>query len=418
MIMNYNRRIYFLIFGLFLLWGLAGNMNTVLMAQFGNIFELSSSQIRLIPITFYFGYFATALPAAFLMRKFDYKAGVMIGLLLFGIGGFLFYPATDFKLYLLFFSAIFIIACGLSFLETAANPLVYAMGNSKSGIIRLNLAQSFNPIGLLISTFIYLTFLRPHVATLSTSVVSFSYEKKALLQIIEAHTILLPYIVMGIVVIIWALLIFLIDFNTVLPKKHDLSSKKHKIPWDLLTKEDHLKYAVIAQFFYMGAQVGIWLIIPMIVDHTNINEPPTQNFLIYAFVSFMAGRFIGTLLIKILSPQKVLGFFAIAALLLSTITLFTNPMVTLWCLVAISFFMSIMFPTIFGMGLSNTKTEQKIASAFLVMGMIGGGLISAFMEQMMLSGMYSASLSIPIVCFGFVVLFALRWFKPAPSGSL
>ncbi|MEL6717970.1 MAG: L-fucose:H+ symporter permease [Bacteroidota bacterium] len=390
--------------GLFLLWGVASNLNLILLPDFNYIFKLNSLQLGLIQVVFYVGYFVAALPASWVMNTYDFKAGIIIGLLLYGVGSFLFFPATDLLLFNLFILALFIIAAGLSFLETASNPFVLSLGSPKRAIMRLNIAQSFNPIGFFFSIMISQVFAN-YFGPVSVELIQ---ENPSVTEDVfltsASHSVLMPYLIVGIIAIIWALLIFLIKF----PINEDDNERKlaSSKPLQLIKSQSLLRNAILAQFFYMGAQVGIWNFIPDYALELGLGSSPINNYLIFSFVIFMIGRFASSFLMFFFPAHKLLAIYAILSVLTLGLAIILGGYSALMLVVALNFFMSLMFPTIFGLGLSGIRQAMKTGSALIVMGMIGGAILASLMKQI---SNYTTSLlpTLFVPTIGFLVVF---WF--------
>ncbi|MEL6673092.1 MAG: L-fucose:H+ symporter permease [Bacteroidota bacterium] len=391
-------RAFVFIIGLFLLWGVASNLNFILLSDFGFIFQINSLQLGLIQVVFYAGYFVASLPASKIIELYDYKTGIIIGLLLYGVGSFLFFPATDLFLYNLFLFALFIIAVGLSFLETSTNPFVLSLGSPQSAILRLNIAQSFNPIGFFFSMVIT-QFFAEYLRVMPQPTEQLAYQPIYLTSV--AHSVLLPFLIVGIIAIIWALLIFLLKFPI---QPEEVSEPRNdKNAFQLIKAHPLLRYAILAQFFYMGAQVGIWNFIPEYATELGHPSTPINEYLIYAFVTFLIGRFLSSLLMLFFPPSKLLAIYAFISALISVAAVLVGGYSALVLIVALNFFMSLMFPTIFGLGLSGIQPAMKKGSALIVMGMIGGAVLASLMKQLNPSTGLLFTLIIP--CLSFLVIF-------------
>ena len=365
---------------LFALWGIANDLTNPMVSAFKKVMpELSNVQASLVQFAFYFGYFFMALPAALFIRKFSYKSGIILGLALYAIGAFLFYPAAAYEEYSYFLISLWVLTCGLAFLETTANPLVLAMGDRATATRRLNLAQAFNPMGSLTGMIIAQVFV---IGTLRSD--DYAPDVYAALSSVELSAIRendlgiisIPYIGLGILVlIIMGIIVF-----TKIPKTPDEEkvsiSKSFK---KLFANKNYLK-GVMAQAFYVGAQIMCWTYIFQYVDNLNAGLPESEQltatwFNVAAMALFLTGRWIGTILMKSINPSKLLMYFGIGGVIMSAGAILLPGMVGLLSLVGISVFMSIMFPTIYGIALNNMGEEAKIGSAGLVMAIVGGALM-------------------------------------------
>jgi len=401
-----------LIVCLFFLWGMGSSINDILIKQFKKTFELTDFQSGLVQSAFYLGYFLFAIPASLVMRKFDYKRGIIVGLLLFAAGAFLFYPAAEMASYPFFLFALFVIASGLTFLETAGNPYVSALGDPQTASFRLNLAQAFNPIGcitgILIGQHFILTgveYSKDQLATMSASAVNAYYTA-------EAHTVQMPYLIIGIAVILIALVFIMTKFPTVKDEEtHSKTSATATLKFIL--KKRHFKQAVLAQFFYIGAQVCIWSFLIRYIQGTipGTPEKTAANFLTISLVTFTAGRFFGTLLLKKIKDHQLLWVYAVANIVLTTVAFIFPGTIGLWALVGTSFFMSIMYPTIFSLGIRGLGEHTKLASSVLVMSIIGGALITPIMGLVSVHFGIGHAVIVPLICFVVIAYFGFIGYR-------
>jgi FHS family L-fucose permease-like MFS transporter len=402
-----------LIVSLFFLWGVANNLNDILIKQFKKAFELSDFQAGLVQSAFYMGYFLLAIPASVCTRRLGYKGTLLIGLSLYAAGAFLFYPAAATHLYGLFLTALFIIASGLAFLETSANPLVTVLGPADGAARRLNLAQSFNPLGsitgvLIGQHFIFsATELQPDVLAGMGATARHAYYAS------QSAAVQVPYLVIGIVVLLWAVLIARMR----LPATTEHVTGAGGSYFHHLMRNPAFWLAVVAQFFYVGAQVCVWSYLIRYVQVTLANTPERDaaNFLMLALLAFMIGRFVGTWLMRYFAPSRLLAMFAGIDIALVSIAIVVPGWVGVYALVINSFFMSIMFPTIFALGLNGlSEEERKLGSSFLVMAIIGGAILPAVMGAVSdISGIQYA-MAVPMLSFVLVLIFALYPQKPRP----
>jgi FHS family L-fucose permease-like MFS transporter len=398
-----------LIVSLFFLWGVANNLNDILINQFKKAFELSDFQAGLVQSAFYMGYFVLAIPAGICMRRLGYKAALLIGLGLYAAGAFLFYPAAAGHSYGVFLIALFIIASGLAFLETSANPLVTVLGPADRAAWRLNLAQSFNPLGSITGVLIGQHFIFSGIEHPPNELAAMTASAREAYYLSESAAVQVPYLVIGSVVVIWALLIAIMRFPAIASRtEHTQSSGSHVRH---LLHNSNFVLAVVAQFFYVGAQVGVW---SFLIRYVQVALPGTPeknaaNFLTLSLIVFMLGRFIGTALMRYVTPARLLSVFAAINMVLAAIAVLARGQVGVYALVVTSFFMSVMFPTIFALGLRGLgDDDRKLGSSFLVMAIIGGALLTAVMGAVSdLAGIRRA-MAVPLLSFAVVLAFALN----------
>ena len=398
-----------LIVSLFFLWGVANNLNDILIKQFKKAFELSDFQAGLVQSAFYMGYFVLAIPASICMRRFGYKAALLVGLCLYAAGAFLFYPAAAGHSYRLFLVGLFVIASGLAFLETSANPLVTVLGPADRAAWRLNLAQSFNPLGSITGVLIGQHFIFSGIEHPPDELAAMTATARQAYYLSESAAVQIPYLVIGSVVVIWALLIATMRFPTIASRTEDAQSGGSHVR--RLLHNSNFVLAVVAQFFYVGAQVGVW---SFLIRYVQVAVPGTPekvaaNFLTLSLVVFMLGRFIGTALMRYVSAARLLSIFAIINIVLVAIAVLAPGAVGIYALVVTSFFMSVMFPTIFALGLRGLDDEErKLGSSFLVMAIIGGALLTAVMGAVSdIAGIHRA-MAVPMLSFAVVLAFALN----------
>jgi FHS family L-fucose permease-like MFS transporter len=396
-----------LIVSLFFLWGVANNLNDVLVAQFRKAFALNDLQSGLVQSAFYLGYFVFAVPAALFMRRFGYKSGVVLGLCLFGAGALLFWPAAEVRVYGAFLAALFVIASGLAFLETSANPLMTVLGPPEGGAQRLNFAQAFNPLGSITGVLIGRQFIfsgapagRPE---------AMGPAQQDLFRSAAAHAVQAPYLVIGLFVLAWAGLILAVRFpaaaSTPAPEER-VGAGRAEIA-QLLARPRFL-FGVIAQFFYVGAQVGVWsYLIRYAQREAGADERTAASYLTAALVLFMIGRFAGAALMGRVRPDRLMAGFAAAAAALCLVAAMAGGQTGLLALVGASFFMSIMFPTIFALAIRDLGPLTKLGSSFVVMAIIGGAAVTALMGWVSDKTSIATAMLAPAACFGCVLAFAL-----------
>jgi FHS family L-fucose permease-like MFS transporter len=396
-----------LIVTLFFLWGLANNLNDILITQFKKAFTLSDFQAGLVQSAFYLGYFLFALPAAGFMRLRGYKAAVVLGLVLYGCGAFLFWPAAQLHTYALFLLALFVIASGLAFLETSANPFVTVLGPASSAARRLNLAQAFNPLGSITGILVGQHFIFSGVEHTPAEIAAMDAATRSAYFATESSAVQLPYLVIGTLVLFWALLILAARFPDTSPETAGTNTSTTGL--GALRRNRRFLLAVVAQFFYVGAQVGIWSFLIRYVQSTVPGTPEKMaaNFLTASLVAFMLGRFSGVALMRHISPTRILALFAIINVILCGIAVGLPGHIGTYALVASSFFMSVMFPTIFALGIDGLSDDQrKIGSALIVMAIIGGAFLPAVMGATSDFGGIHLAMALPLICFAVVLGFA------------
>jgi len=396
--------------GLFFLWGVANNLNDVLIPHFKKAFFLTDLQSGLVQSAFYLGYFLLALPASLLMRRYGYKQAVVLGLVLLGCGALLFYPAAQIRKYEVFLLALFVIAAGLAFLETSANPLMTVLGDPATAEKRLNFAQAFNPLGSITGVLLGRQFILSGVEPSTEQFAKLSAHQLQQFQVNEAAAVQGPYLVIAFVVLTWAVLVSFCRFPAIAAHRsaEDRSQTMIQVMRALL---EHRRYVtgVIAQFFYVGAQVGIWSFMIRYAQHElpGLGEKAAALYLTWSLVLFMIGRFVGTALMDRFRPARLMGFYAIANVLLVGIACAAGAQAGVLALTITSFFMSIMFPTIFANSLKDLGPLTKAASSFLVMSIIGGAVLTALMGLISDLSSIRVAMLVPGACFLVIAGFGL-----------
>lgn len=413
---------FILITTCFALWGFANDITNPMVKAFSKIFRMSVTDGTLVQVAFYGGYFCMALPAALFIRRFSYKAGLLMGLGLYAIGALLFLPAQASGSYYPFLIAYFILTCGLSFLETTANPYILSLGGSETATRRLNLAQAFNPIGSLAGMFVAMVFIQARLNPLSTDErallddVQFEAVKSADLAVLSK-----PYLVIGIVlVVMFVLFLFLLPKEVKTPKASDKGKETNfKSTISRLWKNKRYRYGVLTQFFYVGVQIMCWTFIIQYGTRVFMGEGMaeqdaevlSQRYNIIAMAIFCVSRFICTWLMKYIKPAKLLSIFATAGIVLTLCVIFGNGRFGLYCLVAVSACMSLMFPTIYGIALGGIGEDAKLGAAGLIMAILGGSVLPPLQAHIIdgngLLGLSSvnASFVVPLCCFIVIVMY-------------
>lgn len=400
-----------LVTSLFFIWAFLHNINPILIPHLKKACQLSDTQSALIDTAVYLGYFTIALPAGWFMHKYGYKKGILCGLLLYAIGAYLFIPAASARSYNFFLFALFVSAAGATFLETVANPYITKLGPKETSEQRLNFAQSFNGVGAFVAPIVGGQFILSGIEHTDAQLQQMSPAQLNEYLSFEAGTIKMPYIVIGSVV----LLVFLFFIFTKLPEVKEGGSDEGEKSFSLkVFRHSHVTWAVIAQFFYVGAQVCVGSFF-IRFSRFMMDMPEKQAANLWggiAMVGFMAGRFVGTFLMKYVKPARLLSIYAIINVLLLTISLTTKGAAAVYAMAAVPFFMSIMFPTIFALGIKGLGEESKIASSFLVMSIVGGAIFPLFMGLVSdKTNSIQMAYIVPLICFLFVLYFGLRGYK-------
>lgn len=411
---------FILITGCFALWGFANDITNPMVKAFSKIFRMSVTDGTLILVAFYGGYFAMAFPAAMFIQRYSYKAGVLLGLGLYGLGAFLFYPAMLTGMYFPFLIAYFILTCGLSFLETSSNPYILTMGPESSATRRLNLAQSFNPMGSLMGMYVAMNFIQNRLDPMDTAdravlpVEAFEAVRDADLQVLVK-----PYLAIGVVVVVMMALIAVVR----MPDNGDRHKRDALLPTvKRIFSVAKYREGVIAQFFYVGVQIMCWTFIiqygTRIFMEQGMAEKDaeilSQRYNIVAMLVFCVSRFICTFLLRYLRPGVLLRSLAIAAGVLTIGVIFFQNILGLYCLVGISACMSLMFPTIYGIALEGMGDDAKFGAAGLIMAILGGSVLppvqAAIIDCGTIFGFPSVNISfvVPLICFIVVALYGFR----------
>lgn len=415
---------FILITSLFALWGFANDITNPMVAAFKRVLELNNTQASWVQMAFYGGYFTMALPAAFFIKKYSYKTGILLGLGLYGFGALLFYPAAAWESYGFFLASLYILTFGLAFLETTANPYILAMGPEATATQRLNLAQAFNPMGALAGLFVAKQFILNSLQSNATDAdgniifTSLDESAKAVIRTADLMVIRNPYVMLGLVVIG----ILVVIAMAKMPESKDSENKIDfgAIMKRLLSKRNFVE-GTFAQMFYVGAQIMVWTYIYQYAEVLGISNADAVNYGYSALIVFLIGRWICTYLFKFFSPAKLLSIFAVLAILFTAGAIFLPGMLGLYSLVAISFAMSLMFPTIYGIALEGLGEDSKFAAAYLVMAIVGGAIMPTLQGMIMdiggagyddtlILGVPEVNFSfiLPLACFVMVLLFSVR----------
>ena len=418
---------FILITSLFALWGFANDITNPMVSAFKKVLELDNVEASWVQMAFYGGYFTMALPAAIFVNRYSYKKGVLLGLALYAVGALLFFPAAFFEDYTFFLLALYILTFGLAFLETTANPYILAMGAEETATQRLNLAQAFNPLGALGGLIVAQKFILAHLQSDEVqedgTVVfdTLSESAKSVVRTADLMVIRNPYVILGLVVIGFFLVIWVVKMpqNKEQELKVNIGQSIRR-----LFKAPKFVEGVVAQVFYVGAQIMCWTYLYQYAESIGIDNETAVNYGIAALIVFLTGRWIGTALLKYIDSGKLLFYFSIGAGICTLITVFIMGMTGLYALVGISFFMSIMFPTIYGIALEGRGEDAKFGAAFLVMAIVGGALLPTLQGLILdLGGVgykdieilgvpeVNFSFLLPLFCFAVVGIFGFRVFK-------
>lgn len=409
---------FILITSLFALWGFANDITNPMVAAFQTIMEIPVSEAALVQFAFYGGYGTMAIPAALFVRRFSYKKGILLGLALYAIGAFLFIPAAQFEQFTFFLLSLYILTFGLAFLETTANPYIISMGDEATSTRRLNLAQSFNPMGSLLGMFVasnyVLTSLDSEKRNAAGDLIfpMLSEAEKAVIRTHDLAVIRNPYVTIGVVV----LLVFIIIAFVKMPKTQSTEAKdiKTKDSFKRLAKNHNYREGVLAQFFYVAVQIMVWTFIIQYAENIGIPKAVGQRWNILAMILFLSSRFISTYLMKYLKPSVMLTIFAIGAMTTILGVIFIGGMIGLYCLVATSIFMSLMFPTIYGIALKGLGDDSTLGAAGLVMAIVGGALMPPLQGAIIDLGTVAwlpavnASFILPFICFVVICIYGIR----------
>jgi len=399
---------FILVTALFLFWGIPSNMNDILIKQFMKSFELNRLEAGLIQSAFYMGYFLLAIPAGLLMRRFGYKAGLVTGLMLFSLGALLFWPAAVVGKFGMFLFALFVIASGASFLETGANPFIATLGDPESSERRLNFSQAFNPLGAISGVGIGTLFI--------LSGIEHSQEKIAVMQAAgtydtylhsETLRVIAPYVALGTIVFLWGLFILATKFPE--PHPDDILAKNNKGTVGHLFKYPHFYKGVLAQFCYVGAQVGTWsFFIQYIQDYTGEHEKLAGTLLTGTLVAFAVGRFSATWLMKFINPGRLMGIYGAINIALVLTAVLIPGWIGVWSIFLTSFFMSLMFPTIFALGIKGLGENTKLGGSLMVMAIIGGAVFTPVMGVISdKTGSMALAMMLPLICYVVVTWYAV-----------
>ncbi len=413
-----------LVTSLFFLWGLANSLNGTLVKQFQTALDLQRWQANIVETAFYAGYFVMALPAGVVMRKYGYKMGILFGLILYAAGAFLFYPAAEVRVYSFFLLALFMIASGIAFLETAANLYVTVLGDPAKGDFRLNFAQSFNGMSIILGPVIGGFFIFSDKEYTKEALAAMPLAESEAIRAAHASSVQTPYLIIGCIVAFVAILFAI----TKMPELKSPEQKQSNVTIRELLKQKHLVMGIIAQFLNVGAQVTLWgNFVDLKIDYA----PETNLWIVekiyqitsdmsatqmasfhasFAFVLFLIGRFLGTFLMGKFKSNAILGIYAIGAVVSLLVAMFGGGIIAVVALMMVYFCQSIMFPTIFALSCKNLGEGSKLASSLIIMSIVGGSVLPPFAASLFKINTNMA-LAIPLFCFSYIVYFAYRGYK-------
>lgn len=412
---------FILITTLFALWGFANDITNPMVAVFQTVMEIPASEAALVQFAFYGGYGTMAIPAALFASRYSYKAGVLLGLALYAIGAFLFIPAAMYEQFSFFLWSLYILTFGLAFLETTANPYILSMGDPATATRRLNLAQSFNPLGSITGMFvasqIVLTNLESEKRDAAGNLLfnSLSAAEKAVVKTHDLAMIRNPYVVIGLVVVAVFIVIALYKMPATKVEEGGRISIKESV--SRLWANAKYREGVLAQVFYVGVQIMCWTFIIQYAERLGLSKAEGQNWNIVAMALFISSRFISTAMMKYLKAELMLFLFAVGGFFSILGVMFIDGMGGLYCLVLTSGFMSLMFPTIYGIALDGQREESTLGAAGLVMAIVGGALMpplqGMIIDKGVVAGMPAVNFSfiLPLICFVAIAIYGYRCWK-------
>ena len=409
----------------FALWGFANDITNPMVKAFSKIFRMSVTDGTLVQVAFYGGYFCMALPAALFIRRHSFKSGIVTGLALYALGVLLFIPARTIGSFAPFLVAYFILTCGLSFLETTANPYILLMGDPETATRRLNFAQSFNPVGSLTGMVVAMNFIQARLSPLDTAQRALldDAQFEALKQS-DLGVLVHPYAMLGVVIVVLLVIMLLVP----VPVVRNTSREKRSPLWPAVKRlwaNKSYRSGVVAQFFYVGAQITCWTFIIQYGTRVFMAEGMgeqaaevlSQRYNIVAMVLFCVMRFVGVYLMKYVKPGRLMAILAAIAILLLVGVIVVGGRTGMCCLVAVSACMSVMFPTIYGLALGGVKEDTEVGSAGLIMAILGGSLLPAFQAMLIDSNVkvmpaVNLSFVVPLICFIVVLWYGMLHAKP------
>lgn len=401
---------FILVTSLFFLWGFVHNLDGILIPHLRKALQLSNRQSTLVDVAIFFAYFLMAIPAGMILKKWGYKSGIIAGLLIFAIGVFMFIPAANSRTYGIFLAGLFVLGCGLTILETAANPYATILGNPETSSTRLNFAQSFNGLAAFLAPVIGSIFILSGKDFTKEQLAAMPDAERMSYLVGEAASVKTPYLILGISLLVVTVAFYFVKFPEIKEKSDNTSSGGFLKAF----RYRHLSWAVVAQFFYVGAQVCVTsFFIRAAIKGGGIDEKTAGYYLGVYGLLFMIGRFAGTFFMRLIKPEKLLALYTVVCIVLSLLAINLQGEFVVYALGGLGFFMSIMFPTIFSLGIKNLGADTKAGAALIVMAIVGGaifpyimgGLIDSYGDDIQ-KGYY-----IPLFCFFFVLYFGLAGYK-------
>ena len=399
---------FILVTSLFFFWGFVHNLDPILIPHLRRAFSLTTLQASLVDSSVFIAYFIMAIPAGIVMKKYGYKTGILIGLGFFAVGCFLFVPAANTMQYAFFLGALFIVSCGLTILETAANPYATILGAPETSTQRLNFAQSFNGLAAFLAPITGGAFILSSHPADEATLAAMSEQARTAYLLSETATVKMPYIILGFVILLVAAIFYFFK----LPDKKDEDEVEKKGIFHSL-KHSHLSWAVVTQFFYVGAQVCILsFLILFATKAAGVSEKEASWYSGAAGLAFMAGRFLGTFFMKFIAPPTLLSIYSVLCILLCLVTIFGSGIITLYAVIGMAFFMSIMFPTIFALGIQDLGTDTKSGSSLIIMSIVGGAALPPILGLIAdKTHNIQYGYIVPLLCFAVVLYFGLKGYK-------
>lgn len=408
---------FVLIVSLFFLWGMAHNLNGVLIPHLKKACQLDNSQSALVDTSIFLAYFIMALPAGYLLRRWGYKLSIIMGLIAFAIGAFLFIPAADYRMYELFLLALFIIGCGLAVLETAANPYAAILGKPEAATHRLNLAASFNGLAAMVAPIVGTAFILSGKSYTDVELQAMAEAERLAYLTEEAASVKAPYFVLGFILLLVAVVFMFVKLPEIKEAENETEISQKTSLFSVL-RHKHLAFAAITQFFYVGAQVCVTsFFIRMAQQGAGVDEKTAGYYLGIYGLLFMGGRFVGTFLLRYTTADRLLALYALVCGALAAVAVLGSGMVVLYALGGLGFFMSIMFPTIFSLGIAGLGKETKQASSWLIMAIVGGAIFPYITGGIIDLADDNTQMGyvVPFVCYLVILWFARKGCKPAST---
>ena len=421
---------FILVTSLFFLWAIAHNLNDILIRQFQKALDLSRGEAGFIQVSFYLAYVVAAIPAGYTMKRLGFKPAILIGLLLYATGAALFYPAAEIRVYALFLLALFIIACGIVFLETSGSGYITLVGDPRTATQRINFSQSFNGVGGITAPLIGGLFILSGVEYTPDQLAALSPEALESYRAHEARQVQTPYLSIAALVVVIASLVALTRFPPAargslqgMPQNNRAQDRaqgdRPRVSLSGLFRHRSFTWAIIAQFFYVGAQIGVW---SYFIDFTKELSPATPEqsaafYLSASLFSFMLGRFVGTALMNVFEPRRLLGAYALINVALVLVAISASGLVAVLALGATSFFMSIMFPTIYALGLARLGDQAEIGSSLIIMTIISGAIIPPLMGYLADAATVQSAYILPLICYALVFVSTIAGRERPLSGG-